>query len=186
MSAGAQTGVALGATVRRDPVALLALVGSGVLVVEALRLRCSSASATRPPHRCGRRCSSLGALLAGGAAVLARSAARSAAVLCLLAAALGAAAQLPFFVERLRDYYALSFSTPGGLDSRPCVHAPSGLDRRGRAPALRYGARAAPGDALEKGIRGVSLGSNKRIELARRSAGGLTGGRRARSLSAVR
>jgi hypothetical protein len=36
-------------------------------------------------------------------------------LLCLLAAGLGAAAQLPFFVERLQAYYALSFSNPAGL-----------------------------------------------------------------------
>jgi hypothetical protein len=116
VSAGAQTGVAVRATVRRDPVALLALVGGGVLVVEALlaSLLFGFGDPSSSPLRTVLLLAG-GALLAAGASLLARSSPRSAAVLCLLAAGLGAAAQLPFFVERLRGYYALSFSNPGGL-----------------------------------------------------------------------
>ncbi len=116
MSAGAQTGVAPGVTVRRDPAALLALVGGGVLLGEAVlaALLFGFGDPSSSPLRT-EALLTIGALLAAGAALLVRSAPRSASLLCLLAAGLAAAAQLPFFVERLHDYYALSFSNPGGL-----------------------------------------------------------------------
>jgi hypothetical protein len=116
VSAGAQSGVALRVTVRRDPAALLALVGGGVLVVEALlaSLLFGFDDPTSSPLRTVLFLT-VGALFSGAAALFVRSAPRSASLLCLLAAGLGAAAQLPFFVERLQSYYALSFSNPGGL-----------------------------------------------------------------------
>ncbi len=106
MSAGAQTGSVPVVTVRRGPAALLALVGGGVLLGEAVlaALLLGFGDPSSSPLRTVLLLT-IGALLASGAALLVRSAPRSAALLCLLAAGLGAAAQLPFFVERLQWHY---------------------------------------------------------------------------------
>jgi len=116
VSAGAQTGVAPGVTVRRDPAAFLALVGGGVLLVEAVLAALLFGFGDPSSSPLGTvLLLAVGALLACGAALLVRSAPRSSSVLCVLAAGLAAAAQLPFFVDRLHAYYMLSFSNPGGL-----------------------------------------------------------------------
>jgi hypothetical protein len=116
VSAGAQAGVAPGVTVRRDPAAVLALVGGGVLLVEAVlaSLLFGFGDPSSSPLRTVLLLA-VAALAACGAALLVRSALQSAAVLCLLATGLAAAAQLPFFIDRLHAYYALSFSNPAGL-----------------------------------------------------------------------
>jgi hypothetical protein len=113
VSAGTKTGVAPGVTVRRDPAALLALIGGVALLVEALlaNLLFGFGDPSSSPQRTVLLLA-IGALLASGAALLVRSAPRSASVLCLLAAGLAAAVQLPFFVERLQWHYAVSFSRP--------------------------------------------------------------------------
>ena len=113
MSAGAQSGAAPAVIVRGDPAALLALVGGGVLLVEALLA--SLLFGFGDPNSSPLRTVLLlivDALLASGAALLVRSAPRSASLLCLLAAGVAAGAQLPFFVERLHKYYTVSFSRP--------------------------------------------------------------------------
>jgi hypothetical protein len=113
VSAGAQTGSVPVVTVRRGPAALLALVGGGVLLGEAVlaALLLGFGDPSSSPLRTVLFLT-IGALLAAGAALLARSAPRSASLLCLLAAGLGAAAQLPFFVERLQWHYSARFSIP--------------------------------------------------------------------------
>ena len=113
MSAGAQTGSAPAVAVRGDPAALLALVGGGVLFGEAVlaALLFGFGDPSSSPLRT-ELLLTLGALLAAGAALLVRSAPRSSSLLCLLAAGLAAAAQLPFFVERFQWHYSVSFSRP--------------------------------------------------------------------------
>ena len=112
MSAGAQTGSARMITVR-GPAAILALVGGGVLLVQAVpaALLLGFADPSSSQERTVPLLA-VGALLAAGAALLVRSAPRTASLLCLLAAALAAAAQLPFFVARFQWHYADWFSKP--------------------------------------------------------------------------
>jgi len=103
VSGGAQTGSVPVVIGRSGAAALLALVGACVLLGESvlaallLGFDDPDSSPLRTVLLLG-----VGALLAAGAALRVRSAPRSAALLCLLAAGLGAVAQLPFFVERLQ------------------------------------------------------------------------------------
>jgi hypothetical protein len=113
VSAGAQTGAAQAVTVRRDPAALFALVGGGVLLVEALlaSLLFGFGDPSSSPLRTVLLLT-VGALLASGAALVVRSAPWSASLLCLLAASLVGVAQLTLFVQRLQWHYAAWFSKP--------------------------------------------------------------------------
>jgi hypothetical protein len=112
VSAGAQTGSAPAVGVH-GPAALLALVGGGVLLVEAVlaALLFGFGDSNSSPLRTTLLLAA-GALLASGAASLVRSAPRSASLLCLLGASLAGVVHLPFFVERLQWHYGGWFSKP--------------------------------------------------------------------------
>jgi len=114
VSAGGQTGAAPAVTVRRDPAALFALIGGGVLLVEAvlavllLGFDAEASSTTRTALLLG-----FAGLVALGAARLVPATPRLAALLCLVAAVPAAFALLPTCASRLHAlYWGPSFS-PG-------------------------------------------------------------------------
>jgi hypothetical protein len=111
--AGAQTTGSAPAVAVGGPAGLLARVGGGVLLVEAVLADLLLGFGDPSSSPLGTvLLLAFGALLAWGAAPIVRPAPRSAALLCLLAAGLAGAAQLPFFVARFKWHCAASFSKP--------------------------------------------------------------------------
>ena len=125
MSAAAQIGAAPAVHAHRDPGALLALAGGGVLLVEALLaallfgLDAEAHSPTQTALLLG-----VGALLALIAARLVSIAPRLASLLCLLALAPAAAAQLPVFASRLEAHFSPPSFSPNAAPTLAAALVP--------------------------------------------------------------
>ncbi len=124
MSAGAQISASPAAVVPRDPAALLALAGGGVLSVEALLaalLFDFDAGAPAPVQAALLLAASLLALIA---ARLLSASPRAACVCCLVALAPAAAAQLPAFASRLEAHYSPGSFPPANPPTLGAALAP--------------------------------------------------------------